>query len=389
MLRSAGILARHRAETMGAELARPRPGRSCLIGSGDLSFHVAHAQRLLHLQSPAPRAGRPRRLLASLAGGTPAGPGRARPAGRAQHPPHDLPLRHRAGRRGRRPLRRRARGRRPAGAGRLRRHEAAGRPAGRHLPRPGVRAVAGPLVRRSGSSRLWPPTLRDSSSGSSRRPAPPGSSRPATTWRPAPAPNRPARKRPGAGQGDTPRRLPHSAPRPGGVFVVAGPLTDDSLLRLIGQLGASVSGLESCTSPDRWKPLAAAGARRRPRRLGRPGLRPPSAPAIPTTWPSPASFSPWGCAPAGPPRSGATIWSGGSTRAGPRRSSTPGRASATRARTTPCSSLNWPRSAVSPTSRSRWASPSRRAARCARGSRPSSRPNSSTTTCWTILDEEE
>jgi hypothetical protein len=51
-------------------------------------------------------------------------------------------------------------------------------------------------------------------------------------------------------------------PRPGGVFVVAGPLTDDSLLRLIGQLGASVSGLESCTSPDRWKPLAAAGAAR-------------------------------------------------------------------------------------------------------------------------------
>ena len=50
-------------------------------------------------------------------------------------------------------------------------------------------------------------------------------------------------------------------PAPGGVFVVAGPLTDDSLLRLIGQLGASVSGLESCTSPDRWKPLSTAGAR--------------------------------------------------------------------------------------------------------------------------------
>jgi hypothetical protein len=48
-------------------------------------------------------------------------------------------------------------------------------------------------------------------------------------------------------------------PRPGGVFVVAGPLTDNSLLRLIARLGAGVSGLESCTSPDRWKPLAAAG----------------------------------------------------------------------------------------------------------------------------------
>jgi hypothetical protein len=49
-------------------------------------------------------------------------------------------------------------------------------------------------------------------------------------------------------------------PRPGGVFLVAGPLSDDSLLRLIGTLGLHVSGLESCTSPDRWKPLAAAAA---------------------------------------------------------------------------------------------------------------------------------
>jgi hypothetical protein len=48
-------------------------------------------------------------------------------------------------------------------------------------------------------------------------------------------------------------------PRPGGVFLVAGPLSDDSLLRLIGKLGAHVSGLESCTSPDRWKPLAPIG----------------------------------------------------------------------------------------------------------------------------------
>jgi hypothetical protein len=45
-------------------------------------------------------------------------------------------------------------------------------------------------------------------------------------------------------------------PRPGGVFLVAGPLSDDSLLRLIGRLGSHVSGLDSCTSPDRWKPLA-------------------------------------------------------------------------------------------------------------------------------------
>ena len=45
-------------------------------------------------------------------------------------------------------------------------------------------------------------------------------------------------------------------PRPGGVFLVSGPLSDDSLLGLIDKLGAHVSGLESCTSPDRWKPLA-------------------------------------------------------------------------------------------------------------------------------------
>lgn len=57
----------------------------------------------------------------------------------------------------------------------------------------------------------------------------------------------------------TPRVDYPAPPRPEGVFVVAGPLTDDSLLRLIGQLGAHVSGLESCTSPDRWIPLAQAG----------------------------------------------------------------------------------------------------------------------------------
>jgi hypothetical protein len=51
-------------------------------------------------------------------------------------------------------------------------------------------------------------------------------------------------------------------PTPGGVFVVAGPLTDNSLLRLIVQLGVPVAGLESCTSPDRWRTLAAEGPRR-------------------------------------------------------------------------------------------------------------------------------
>jgi hypothetical protein len=59
---------------------------------------------------------------------------------------------------------------------------------------------------------------------------------------------------------ETPQVDYPTPPRPGGVFVVSGPLTDDSLLRLIAQLGAFVSGLESCTSPDRWKPLTAAGS---------------------------------------------------------------------------------------------------------------------------------
>lgn len=50
-----------------------------------------------------------------------------------------------------------------------------------------------------------------------------------------------------------------SPPKKGGVFVVAGPLIDDSLLRLVEDLGATVAGLESCTSPDRWRPLAELG----------------------------------------------------------------------------------------------------------------------------------
>jgi len=64
---------------------------------------------------------------------------------------------------------------------------------------------------------------------------------------------------PAASLRDTPTVEYPEEPRPGGVFVVAGPLTDDSLLTLIGRLGAAVAGLESCTSPDRWRPLAAAG----------------------------------------------------------------------------------------------------------------------------------
>jgi hypothetical protein len=58
--------------------------------------------------------------------------------------------------------------------------------------------------------------------------------------------------------GEEPPSVDYPAePTPGGVFVVAGPLTDNSLLRLIVQLGVPVAGLESCTSPDRWRALAA------------------------------------------------------------------------------------------------------------------------------------
>ncbi len=64
-------------------------------------------------------------------------------------------------------------------------------------------------------------------------------------------------------------------PRPGGVFVVSGPLSDDSLLGLVDRLGAHVSGLESCTSPDRWKPLGPSpGATA----TGAPGTGPSGAP---------------------------------------------------------------------------------------------------------------
>ncbi len=68
----------------------------------------------------------------------------------------------------------------------------------------------------------------------------------------------PAGPAPGPGEQESPTIDYPSAPRPGGVFLVAGPLSNDSLLRVIGQLGADVAGLESCTSPDRWKPLGAA-----------------------------------------------------------------------------------------------------------------------------------
>ena len=50
----------------------------------------------------------------------------------------------------------------------------------------------------------------------------------------------------------------HPTPRPkGGAFIVAGPLSDDGLVRLVESLGLPVSGVESCTGPDRAAALAA------------------------------------------------------------------------------------------------------------------------------------
>lgn len=46
-----------------------------------------------------------------------------------------------------------------------------------------------------------------------------------------------------------------SEPRPGGVFLVGGPLSDASLLEFITRLGPPISGVESCTAPARWRAL--------------------------------------------------------------------------------------------------------------------------------------
>ena len=48
-------------------------------------------------------------------------------------------------------------------------------------------------------------------------------------------------------------------PRPGGAFVVAGPLSDDGLLRFIEELGLHISGVESCSGPERGEALADLG----------------------------------------------------------------------------------------------------------------------------------
>ncbi len=150
---------------------------------------------------------------------------------------------------------------------------------------------------------------------------------------------------------------------------MAGPLSDDSLLRLIRHSGVARLGTRVLHVA---RPLEASGNGRRDGTRG--GDRRDYLAARPFPASRPA------CAPAVPPPTGETIWPAASTRPSPRRSSTPGRASATRARTTRCWSRNWPTSGDSPTWRSRWTSPSTPTAPCALGWRPSSKPSSSTTT---------
>ncbi len=84
----------------------------------------------------------------------------------------------------------------------------------------------------------------------------------------------------GAPSGDRRRGfdLP-AAPRPGGVFVVGGPMSDDSLLNLILRLGSAISGVESCTAPARWRaldsePISSATAEDTARRILEAGVCP-------------------------------------------------------------------------------------------------------------------
>jgi hypothetical protein len=84
---------------------------------------------------------------------------------------------------------------------------------------------------------------------------------------------------PGTGSDDARRGfdLP-SATRPGGVFVVGGPLSDGSLLDFILKLGLPISGVESCTAPARWQALdGTEGSEKNPAPSSGPGTGPSSA----------------------------------------------------------------------------------------------------------------
>ncbi len=334
------------------------------------------ATLLLHLQPPAPRPGGPHGLLACAGSAMHLRGRRAPPrAATPQRPSHDLPLRDQAGGGGGSRARRETRGATSTPTASWCPEAATpcadGRPAGRHLSRPGVRAAHAALVtdreRRAALAadlaRLWMTGCGDRQPGErpQRRERPPASRRagPPLDYPSAPAPGRRVR-----GQ-----RAPSATTRCCGS---------------IDRLGAHVSGLESCTSPDRWQPL-------------RSGLRPTGAPARPRrgvandaaddTYESlAAAVLEAGMCPRRSTVDRRAYLAAGSTRPSPRPSSTLARASATPAPTTPCWSPGWPTSAGCPSWRSRSTSPSTPTARCARGSRPSWRRNSSTTTCSTTDD---
>jgi hypothetical protein len=67
----------------------------------------------------------------------------------------------------------------------------------------------------------------------------------------------------GRGAPEKSSHRPHEVASPGrytpnGVFLVAGPLDDDALLRLVGDLGLPLSGLDSCSSVERSAELDSA-----------------------------------------------------------------------------------------------------------------------------------
>lgn len=64
----------------------------------------------------------------------------------------------------------------------------------------------------------------------------------------------------GTAEADPPDTFSYpTPPRPGGAFVVAGPLSDDGILRFIETLGLHISGVESCSGPERSEALAGIG----------------------------------------------------------------------------------------------------------------------------------
>ena len=304
-------------------------------------------------------------------------PRRAGPPRCAQHPPHDLSVRHQAGRRGRRAVRRRGRRRRRAGrclrrrlsrgAGRLRRHPPHGRPAGRHLPRPGVRAVHAPVFGTRGRRRHSPPICAAWTTGCApqrRRPLEPGprrrrTSRPGSRP-PSTIPTPPAARRGVSGRRALERRLPPAPDRTTGrARVRPGVLHLARPLEATGREALPTAATVAGGARDYHRP--------RPPVLVEIGMCPRRSTAdrrdhlvrrLDETRPSSIIYARQSFCDPGRVRRPAGLATGR-------------------------------RSAACPTWRSRWTSPSTPTARCTPGWRPSWRPSCSTTTCSTTTCSEE